>query len=91
MYIQDITKILALPHGAADTEPIPLLEFKSPRCWCVGKKSFRCFAQAIGPIPGPPPPWGMQKVLCKLIWHTSGPKVPGLAIPTKAFKFAPSM
>jgi hypothetical protein len=25
------------------------------------------------PTPGPPPPWGMQKVLCKLRWHTSAP------------------
>ena len=27
----------------------------------------------MGPIPGPPPPWGMQKVLCRFKWHTSAP------------------
>ena len=31
----------------------------------------------IGPMPGPPPPWGMQKVLCRFRWHTSAPISPG--------------
>jgi len=29
------------------------------------------------PMPGPPPPCGMQKVLCKFKWHTSAPMSPG--------------
>lgn len=27
----------------------------------------------IGPMPGPPPPWGIQNVLCRLRWDTSEP------------------
>jgi len=27
----------------------------------------------MGPIPGPPPPWGMQNVLWRFKWHTSAP------------------
>ena len=83
--------MLELPQGAADTAPIPFLGPASLIISCVGKKSARCLAQAIGPIPGPPPPWGIQNVLCKLIWQTSGPNFPGFATPTSAFRFAPSI
>ena len=38
-----------------------------------GRDGARCFLTPIGPMPGPPPPWGMQKVLCKLRWLTSAP------------------
>ena len=31
-----------------------------------GKNGARCFATPIGPTPGPPPPCGMQNVLCKI-------------------------
>ena len=31
----------------------------------------------MGPTPGPPPPCGMQKVLCRLRWQTSAPMRPG--------------
>ena len=41
--------------------------------------------------PGPPPPCGIQKVLCKLRWQTSAPMSPGRQSPTCAFMFAPSM
>lgn len=27
----------------------------------------------IGPIPGPPPPWGIQNVLWRFKWETSDP------------------
>ena len=30
-----------------------------------GRKGMRCSATQIGPIPGPPPPCGMQNVLCR--------------------------
>ena len=83
--------MLALPQGAADTAPIPVVGPQSLITGCFGKNDSRCFLQAIGPIPGPPPPWGIQNVLCKLIWQISGPNFPGLAIPTSAFKFAPSI
>ena len=38
-------------------------------------------ATPIGPMPGPPPPCGMQKVLCRLRWQTSAPM---LARPAEA-------
>ena len=44
-----------------------------------------------GPTPGPPPPCGMQKVLCRLRWLTSPPNSPSAASPTSAFRFAPSI
>ncbi len=42
----------------------------------------RASTRPIGPTPGPPPPCGMQKVLCKLRWQTSAPISPGLTSPT---------
>ncbi len=42
-----------------------------------GRNGTRCFATPIGPMPGPPPPCGMQKVLCRLRWQTSAPMSPG--------------
>ena len=67
MYIHEIGKILELPHGAAETAPIPFFGPDSLITSCVGKNSAKCLPQAMGPIPGPPPPCGIQKVLCKLI------------------------
>ena len=48
--------MLALPHGAADTAPIPVAGPQSFIISCLGKNISKCFLQAIGPIPGPPPP-----------------------------------
>ena len=42
-------------------------------------------------MPGPPPPCGMQNVLCRLMWQTSAPMSPGRQRPTCAFRLAPSM
>ena len=42
-----------------------------------GRNGARCSRTATGPTPGPPPPWGMQKVLCRLRWLTSPPNQPG--------------
>ena len=50
----------------------------------------RCALTPIGPMPGPPPPCGMQKVLCRFRWQTSAPKSPGRDRPTCAFRLAPS-
>ena len=58
---------------------------------CVGRKGARCALTPMGPMPGPPPPWGMQKVLWRLRWHTSAPMCPGDVRPTWAFMLAPSM
>ena len=82
--------MLALPQGAAETGPIA----SSPpvgTTGCPGRNGARCAATQIGPMPGPPPPCGMQKVLCRLRWQTSAPKSPGRQSPTWAFMLAPSM
>ena len=63
----EIDKMLELPHGAADTAPIPEVGPQSLITGWPGKYNSKCFLQAIGPIPGPPPPCGIQNVLCKLI------------------------
>ncbi len=82
--------MLALPQGAALTGPIA---FSPPTCTtgCPGRNGARCFAVQMGPMPGPPPPCGMQNVLCRFRWQTSGPKSPGRQRPTCAFMLAPSM
>src|SRR5438045_2414559 len=38
---------------------------------CPGRYGARWAATAIGTIPGPPPPRGMLKVLCRFSWHRS--------------------
>ena len=94
IYIQEIGKIEAEPKLAADTGPT----FDSPGCPdCLdcasgfpGKKSAKCFLTITGPTPGPPPPCGIQKVLCKFKCETSAPNLPGFERPTNAFKLAPS-
>ena len=46
-----------------------------------GRNGARCAATPIGPMPGPPPPCGMQKVLCRFRWQTSAPMAAGLVKP----------
>ncbi|MOA39246.1 hypothetical protein D3C78_1610090 [compost metagenome] len=86
MYIQVIGRMLALPNGAALTAP-------ALRCMCPwpGRNGARWDFTPIGPTPGPPPPWGMQKVLCRFRCETSPPNLPGAHRPTMAFMLAPSM
>jgi len=43
------------------------------RTGCPGRNGARRGTTPIVPTPGPPPPWGMQKVLWRLRWHTSAP------------------
>ena len=83
----------ALPKGAAlTTVPLPVA---GPRLghqrMARAGSGARCAATPIGPTPGPPPPCGMQKVLCRLRWQTSAPMLAGLVSPTCAFMLAPSM
>src|SRR4030095_753068 len=85
MYIHEIGRIDADPYAAALTAPS---FFESVRC--PGRNGARCALQATGPTPGPPPPCGMQNVLCRLRCETSAPKWPGAARPTSALRFAPS-
>ena len=44
----------------------------------------------FGPLPGPPPPCGVEKVLWRLMCIASMPRSPGLTLPTMALKLAPS-
>jgi hypothetical protein len=81
--------MLALPHGADDTEPTGSVE-PVLTTGLLGRNGTRWRATPIGPMPGPPPPCGMQNVLCRFKWQTSAPKSPGRATPTIAFMFAPS-
>lgn len=61
IYAHEIVFILADPHGAADTAgigvepPVGIIEW-------VGRKGARWDLQDIGPIPGPPPPCGIENV-----------------------------
>ena len=45
---------------------------------------------AIGPDPGPPPPWGWVKDLCRLKCTMSKPMSPGRERPMTALRLAPS-
>ena len=70
--------MLALPQGAAETAPIPCSPPTVTTGW-PGRNGARCAATPIGPMPGPPPPCGMQKVLWRLRWQTSAPMSAGPA------------
>ena len=56
-----------------------------------GRKGARSSEQAMAPQPGPPPPWGVEKVLCKLKCMMSTSASAGRIRPMFAFMFAPSM
>src|SRR5581483_1564667 len=89
-YAQEIGRIDALPHGAAEIGPGPVA---GPAVGCngwLGRNGARCSRTPIGPTPGPPPPCGMQKVLCRFRCETSEPNLPGRANPIIALRFAPS-
>src|SRR5262245_54321041 len=74
----------AEPSGAALTA-CPPADRGSP-----GRYGARCARTATGPTPGPPPPCGMQNVLCRFRCDTSAPNRPGLAYPSNALRLAPS-
>src|SRR5215467_4959933 len=79
MYAHEIGRMPADPYLAAATGPdVP------------GRNGARCSLTATGPTPGPPPPCGMQNVLCRFRCETSAPKAPGCASPTSALRLAPS-
>src|SRR5690606_10946579 len=93
MYIQLIGRIEALPKVAAETmAPLPTPCVRRPSATSApGRNGARRDLTAHGPTPGPPPPCGMQKVLCRFRCDTSEPHLPGLATPTRAFMLAPSV
>ena len=78
--------MLALPKLPALTMPTSL---SAPQLARQVRREMRL--DRTGPTPGPPPPCGMQKVLCRFRCETSQPYLPGLATPTSAFMFAPSV
>src|SRR5271165_590076 len=86
MYAHEMGRMPADPYGAAATGPPASTASSEPR----GRNGARCARAATGPTPGPPPPCGMQNVLCRFRCETSAPNLPGLARPTSAFRFAPS-
>ena len=66
--------MLALPNGAALTVPTRALGSDS-----VARAERREMRRhATGPTPGPPPPCGMQNVLCRFRCDTSAPILAGL-------------
>src|SRR5574343_975143 len=93
-YIQEMVRIEAEPNGAAETAPWPALtRLASPVGWMTwsAMNGARWALRPIGPMPGPPPPCGMAKVLCRFMWLTSAPMKPGEVRPTWALRLAPSM
>src|SRR4051812_34400602 len=91
MYAHGIGRIPADPHGAPAIGPTPVAGPASGTSGWFGRYGARCAATPIGPTPGPPPPCGMQNVLCRLRWQTSAPIVAGGGRPTCALRVAPSM
>ena len=87
MYTHEIGRMPAEPYGAADTGADAGW---SARSGWPGRNGARWARTPTGPTPGPPPPWGMQNVLCRLRWLTSAPNWPGWARPTSALRLAPS-
>jgi len=82
--------IMTLTSGAALTAPTACAPPMPAVLW-PGRNGTRSATTATGPTPGPPPPCGMQNVLCRFRWQTSAPMNPGEVRPTCAFMFAPSM
>src|SRR4051794_14526360 len=78
------------PYGAALIGPMPDRLASSGCIACEGRYGARCERTATGPTPGPPPPCGMQNVLCRFRWETSPPNSPGFAYPSSALRLAPS-
>ena len=56
----------------------------------LGRNGTKSFFTPTGPAPGPPPPWGVVKVLCRFRCTASKPMSPGLQMPISAFRLAPS-
>ena len=70
----------AFPNGAAATAPefLPSIGITE---W-PGTNGAKCFLNPIEPTPGPPPPWGIENVLCKFKCPTSAPISPGAVSPS---------
>src|SRR3546814_19341864 len=84
----EIGRIPAEPYGAALIAPTTVRLLSSGCNGWLGRYGARCDRTATGPTPGPPPPCGMQNVLCRLRCDPSPPNSPGLASPSRALKLA---
>ena len=80
MYIHEIGRIEALPYGAARPRRSRSSR-RSPRAASMrgvpAGTARDARLHATGPTPGPPPPCGMQNVLCRFRCDTSAPNSPG--------------
>ena len=71
MYTNGIGRMPAEPNGAAETRPTRASPGSLPCSFTTpGRYGARWARTATGPTPGPPPPCGMQKVLCRFRWDT---------------------
>jgi len=61
MYAQEMVLMDAEPKGAPETALMGVEPPVGTSGW-VGRKGARCDLQEMGPTPGPPPPWGIEKV-----------------------------
>mmetsp|Transcript_16055 Transcript_16055/g.54722 ORF Transcript_16055/g.54722 Transcript_16055/m.54722 type:complete len:229 (+) Transcript_16055:694-1380(+) len=91
MYEKEMGRMAAEPYGAAATVPKAVSPPPHAISGWDGRKGASWLFTPMGPMPGPPPPCGMQNVLWRLRWHTSAPMWPGDVRPTWAFMLAPSM
>ena len=97
MYVHARTSMPKLPQKAwslpMDCGRLQSSAYSSPSFTTtgVGRNGARWSLIPTGPEPGPPPPCGVVKVLCRLKWHTSKPRSPGRVMPRMALKLAPSM
>ena len=66
------------PRRRADRADAGLRAGRGCSGW-LGRNGARCARTATGPTPGPPPPCGMQNVLCRFRWRHVGaePARPG--------------
>src|ERR1039457_4831358 len=105
MYAEEVGGVPADPNGAAAIGPTPPSRrapgprgpgaspgeaLCPPGLASPGRKAARGARTATGPPPGPPPPCGVQNVLCRFRCETPAPNLPGLASPTRALRLAPS-
>ena len=88
MYIHEIGRIEAEPQGRRTALAPMRAGDRLHRV--VGQEGREVRLRPIGPMPGPPPPCGMAKVLCRFMWLTSAPMA-GRGQADLALRLAPSI
>ena len=69
--------MLAEPKGAAEIGPGPVAGPAASSSGWLGRNGAKWARAITGPTPGPPPPCGIAKVLCRFKCETSAPNLPG--------------